>query len=365
MRIPAAGLVFFAAAAAAAPAASDRAAGHDHYFNLEYDEAVAAYERALQAEPDDPAIYNHLATAILYKELNRLGMLETSAFKGDNRFLQRKKPKPDPGVKDKIFGYLERGRLLAAGRLEEAPDDRAALFVISHNYALRANYQFMVDKAYFRALRNGRRAKKFSNSLRKYHPQFVDADLVSGVQEYVVGSLPWAVRAVVAIGGVRGNKARGEAMVARVAREGNHARDEARTLMALVHRREGRPLEAAKMLDSLLRDYPRNYVLQLEMAAMYLDAGNERRALEIFKEVYRKYEADEQRFARIPPRLAGALERRIEELENDAPPPRAQLAALRSSLFTNPGNREAAAHVLDRRLDPGQGRLVVVVAQGV
>ena len=326
MRVPAAGLVFLAAAAAAA---DDRAAGHDHYFNLEYDEAVAAYERVLRAEPDDPSIYNHLATAVLYKELHRLGMLETSAFKSDNRFLRRKKPQPDPGVKDKIFGYLEQGRLLAAGRLEEAPGDRAALFALSHNYALRANYLFMVDKAYFRALRNGRRARKFSNSLRKYHPQFVDADLVAGVQEYVIGSLPWAARAVIAFGGVRGNKARGEAMVARVAREGGHARDEARALMALVHRREGRPLEAARMLGALLRDYPRNYVLQLEMAAMQLDAGDEALALEIFKEVYRKYEADEQRFARMPPRLAGALERRIEELENEAAPARAQLAALR------------------------------------
>ncbi len=306
-----AGLFFLAAAAVV----DDRAAGRDHYFNLEYNEAVAAYERVLQAEPDDPTIYNHLATAILYKELNRLGMLETSAFKGDNRFLERKRPKPDPSVKDKIFGYLDRGRLLAGKRLKTDPADRSALFALSHNYALRANYRFMVDKAYFQALRNGRRARKFSNSLRKHHPEFVDADLVSGVQEYVIGSLPWPVRAVIAIGGARGNKVRGEAMLARVAREGSRVRDEARSLMALVHRREGRPLEAASMLASLLRDYPRNYVLQLEMAAMYLDAGDEAQALVVFKDVQRKYEADEQRFARMPPRLARALERRIEELE--------------------------------------------------
>lgn len=353
MRIPAAGLVLCAAASAAA---DDRAAGHDHYFNLEYDEAAAAYERALQAEPDDPALCNHLAAAVLYKELNRLGMLETSAFKGDNRFLRSSKPKPDPDVKDKIFDWLERGRLFAAGRLEEDPGDRGALFAVSHNYALRANYQFMVEKAYFRALRNGGRARKFSNRLRKSHPDFVDADLVAGVQEYVIGSLPWAVRALIAFGGVRGNKAKGAAMVARVAREGGLARDEARSLMALLHRREGRPLEAAKMLAALLRDYPRNYLLQLEMAAMYLDAGDERRALEIFKEIQRKYEADEQRFARMPPRLAAALERRIEKLESAAPPPRAQLAALRRRLLAQAPR--AAAFTRRRCPEPGSANTI-------
>lgn len=348
MCIPAAVFFFLAAAVAAA---DDRDAGHDHYFNLEYDEAVAAYDRARRAEPDDPAIYNHLAAAILYKELHRLGMLETSAFKDDNRFLRRGKPEPDPGVKRNFFDRLEQGRLLAASRLEKAPGDRGALFAVSHNYALRANYRFMVEKAYFRALRDGRRARKFSNKLRKSHPGFVDADLVAGVQEYVVGSLPWAVRAVMAVGGVRGSKAEGAAMIARVAREGSRARDEARSLMVLVHRREGRPLEAAKVLDSLLRDYPRNYLLQLEMAAMYLDAGADPRALEIFKEIQRKYEADEQRFARMPPRLAAALERRIEKLESAVRPPRAQLAALRGRV----SSQVPRSAVFRRRRYPERG----------
>lgn len=327
VRIFAGGLVFLTIAVAAA---DDRSAGHDHYFNLEYDEAFAAYERVRQVEPDDPTIYNHLATAVLYKELNRLGMLETSAFKGDNRFLATKKPKPDPSVKGKIFDYLEQGRLLAAERLKADPADRAALLAVSHNYALRANYRFMVDKAYFRALRNGEKARKFSAVLQRHHPGFVDAYLVAGIRDYVVGSLPWALRALIAIGGIRGNKARGEALVERVAREGDRMRDEARVLMVLVHRREGRPLEAVKILRSLLEDYPRNYVLQLEMAAMYLDAAEDEQALQVLREAHRKYEADEQRFGRMPPRLASALERRIEKLENGAQPVRVRLAALRA-----------------------------------
>ncbi len=323
MRVFWLGLVVVAVALAAT--VDERVAAHDHYFNLEYDEAIDAYEKLLEAEPGDPTVYNHLATAILYKELNRLGMLETSAFRGDNKFFEREKLKPDPKVKVAVFDYLERGRWVADRRLKTNRGDQLALLAISHNYALRANYQFMVEKAYFAALRNGNRAKSFSLRLQKHHPEFVDGYLVAGVQEYVVGSLPWAIRAMIAFGGVRGSKAKGEAMVARVAREGELARNEARALMVLVHRREGRPLEAVKILESYLDDYPRNYVLQLEMAAMYLDAGQDVNALDIFREVYKKYEADEERFGRMPPRVVRALERRIEKLEADEPS-RVQLA---------------------------------------
>ena len=323
MRVLWAGLVFVAVASAAAT--NQRAVAHDHYFNLEYDEAISAYEKVLDAEPDDPTVYNHLATAVLYRELNRLGMLETSAFRGDNQFFERPKLKPDPRVKRDVFKYLEQGRQLATKRLKANPADQLALLAISHNYGLRANYEFMVEKAYFGALRNGNRARGFSNRLQKHHPEFVDGYLVAGVQEYVVGSLPWAVRALVAFGGVRGDKAKGEAMVARVAREGDFARNEARVLMVLVHRREGRPLEAVKILESYLEDFPRNYVLELEMASMYLDAGQKSNALDVFRDVYKKYEADEQGFGRMPARIVKALERRIEKLEAEEPA-RVQLA---------------------------------------
>ncbi len=32
-----------------------RGQGHDHYFNLEYDEAIADYRQLLKSNPNDPA----------------------------------------------------------------------------------------------------------------------------------------------------------------------------------------------------------------------------------------------------------------------------------------------------------------------
>jgi tetratricopeptide (TPR) repeat protein len=306
------------AVAASAPAATEAEyvrEGHNHYFNLEYEQAVANYRQALEINADDPNTYNHVATAILFKELNRLGMLETSAFKEDNQFLEREKPQPDPKVAEEFRKYLFEGRTRAEAILEKEPRDRMAWFALAQNYGLQANYQFMIEKSYVAALRNGQRARGFSNKLRKHYPEFTDGYLVAGVQEYVVGSLPWAIRALIALGGVRGSKQQGEEWVTMVADRGELVRTEARVLLTLLYRRERRPLQAAELLEGLIAEFPRNYVLRLELAAMYEDAQKFDRALETFRQTQELVVRGAPGYSRMPERLRGALERKIKQLE--------------------------------------------------
>jgi predicted Zn-dependent protease len=291
------------------------ARGNDHYFNLEHDEALADYYQALRESGESASIWNHIATTLLYKELNRLGKLETSAFRGDNAFLGEEKPQPDPEANEKFLGALHQARKLAEAELAKKPGNPAALFSLSSNYALQANYEFMIEKSYFSALKNGTKARKYSEQIIAKDPQFVDGYLVPGVQEYVVGSLPWAVKMLAAIGGVRGSKEKGEEWVERVADEGSHMQTEAKVLLTLLYRRENRPMEAAKVLEELIRKYPRNYVLQLELGSMLLDAQEKAKGLEIFRRTRQMVRQNEHRFGRMPERLQKALDRKIEDLE--------------------------------------------------
>ncbi|MBI1353344.1 MAG: tetratricopeptide repeat protein [Acidobacteria bacterium] len=296
------------------PAEEKVAAGNDHYFNLEYDEALRDYYQALDLGGPSASVWNHIATTLLYAELNRLGKLETSAFRGDNDFLGWEKPEPDPKRIEAFRGALFEARRLAEATLAKKPKDREALLALSANYGLEANYQFMIDKSYFAALRNGNKARDYAEQVIKQDPGVVDAYLVPGVQEYVIGSLPWAVRTLVSVGGIHGDKERGVEWVTRVADRGRSLRNEARVLMTLVHRRESRPLEAARVLEGLIEDFPRNYVLRLELGSMYLDAGEKKQALEVFRTADRMVRNDENRYARMPERLRKALGRKIEEL---------------------------------------------------
>jgi predicted Zn-dependent protease len=301
--------------ASAATAPDYVAQGNDHYFNLEYDEALTDYYQAMRVDGESAGIWNHIATTLLYKELHRLGKLETSAFRGDNAFLGEEKPQPDPEANKRFLGALFQARRLAEAKLEKSPKDPDALFSLSSNYALLANYEFMIDKSYFSALRNGTTARKYSDELLASDPKFVDGYLVPGVQEYVVGSLPWAVKMLAALGGYRGNKAKGEEWVTRVAENGRHMQTEAKVLLTLLYRRENRPLEAARVLDELIAKYPRNYVLRLELGSMLLDAQEKGKALDVFRTTQRMVREDQNRFGRMPERLQKALQRKLEELE--------------------------------------------------
>ncbi len=297
--------------------ASDRyVPGHDYFFNREHAEAVRWFERLVEEDPRDVRARMLLAKALLSHELGRLGLIGTSAFRGDEAYNSVPKAKRDPQINRSLREAFARARAACERRLQSVPDDREALHVLAQVLALRASFEFLVAKSYLAALASGRRARAASYRVCSLYPEFVDGLLVAGVDEYILGSLPWAARAVIALSGYRGNRKRGAGMIARVASEGQQNRDDARLLLALLHRRERRPAEAAALFRSLADDFPRAYTFALETAAMSEAAGDDQAALAAFREVERKRAGGEDRFERMPARVAAALARHIEKLED-------------------------------------------------
>lgn len=288
--------------------------GDDHFYNLEYDQAIHDYTKLSEENPSDPIPYNDLAGAYLYKELYRLGLLDSSAVSRENRFLHQQRPQADAGAEARVQETLDRGRRAAETML--APDthsndahSKLALYSLCANYSLRANYEFMIQRAWFAALRSGSHAKAYCEQVLKLDPDFVDASLMPGVFEYVAGSLPLPVKMFASIGGLHGNKKKGLEMVSRVAREGNYERENARVLLAVLYRRERRPLDAARIAESLITRYPRNYLFRLELAAMYSEGGQADRALDTLRSLL------QEDVSRIPPavrREAAELEARLQ-----------------------------------------------------
>ena len=62
------------------------AAGNEAFYNLDYDQAIAAYEKAVAANPDNPAYHNFVAQSLLYREMFRDGALESELVSGNNSF---------------------------------------------------------------------------------------------------------------------------------------------------------------------------------------------------------------------------------------------------------------------------------------
>jgi tetratricopeptide (TPR) repeat protein len=274
--------------------------GFDHFYNLEYDEAIAAFRQYIAKHPDEPRGYNHLAQAILYREMYRTGALETELVSGSNPFLRRPKMNPSPEDQKEFDDAIRRSMELSQARLKENPRDTQALYTLGVAHGLRANYNFLVRKAWMDALRDATQARKLHNRVIELDPNFTDARLVQGVHEYVVGSLPWHWRTLGFLIGFRGNKQQGIRILQEVAEKGDVNKLDAKVLLCAIYRRERKPELAIPLIQELMAAYPRNYLLYFELAQMYSDAGDKDKALETLARLEHLRNSGAPGFARVP-----------------------------------------------------------------
>ncbi len=286
MPAPAAAAILLGAALATLPGFEpETSRGFDHFFNLEFEEAIAVFRRAIAARPQAAHLRNHLAQAILYRELLKGGALETELVTGGNAFLRRSKMNPgerDQAEFDQAIGEAMR---LSQGVLDKSPLDTGALYTMGVAYGLRGNYNFLVRKSWMSALRDATQCRKLHNRVTEIDASLVDARMTQGVHDYVVGSLSWTYRALGFLTGFGGDRLQGIDTVERVWREGTLNRSDAGVLLATVYRRERRPADAVRVLETLIRQYPRNYLFWFELGQMYSDLGNKDKALAAIAEV--------------------------------------------------------------------------------
>ena len=55
-------------------------AAFEHFYNLDYDRAVQDFDQVLRRHPGDPFAVNHLLTAVMFRELYRMGVLDTGEY---------------------------------------------------------------------------------------------------------------------------------------------------------------------------------------------------------------------------------------------------------------------------------------------
>lgn len=156
--------------------------------------------------------------------------------------------------------------------------------------ALRANWNFLVRKAWRDSLSDATSARKAEDQILAIDPNNPDARLGEGVHEYIIGCLPWTWRTLGFLVGFRGDKVRGLAIVEQVAKYGSRNKADAEILLCAFYRRERNSTKALPLLEDLIRRYPRNYLLRFEQAKMYADIGD-RRALTTIDEIQRLKEA--------------------------------------------------------------------------
>jgi tetratricopeptide (TPR) repeat protein len=278
----------------------DLAVGFDHFYNLEYDEAIAAFEKAARANPTSPLPQDGVAQSVLYREMFRNGALESELIDGTNSFLRRPKMEASQATTDLFFNAINKALELSQKEIERNPRDKRALHARAVALAFRSNWNFLVRKAWRDSLSDATAARKAEDQILAIDPKDPDARLGEGVHEYIIGCLPWGWRALGFLVGFRGDKVHGLATVEEISRHGTINKPDAEIMLCAFYRREREPKKAIPLLDDLIRRYPRNYLLRFEQSKMYSDYGDKKNALGVLEEIQRLKETRSPGFVNAP-----------------------------------------------------------------
>jgi TolA-binding protein len=275
-------------ASAIAPAAPENdpaiASAFDHFYNMEYDRAIQGFTKLSQRHPDDPAALNHLLSAVLMRELYRMGAMNSGEYANDS-FIGEAHRAADPKVKDQINELVGRAETLEEAELKANPNNVDALYARGVTRAQFSLYTALVERAWFSALRNAVGARRDHERVLELNPAYVDAKLVVGTHNYVTGSLPWGVKVGVAMVGLSGTKEKGFEYLREVANSNGENAVDAKIVLGLFLRREHRYDEARKFMHELAAKYPRNYLFPLEEANLLRSGGHPTEAAAAYRKV--------------------------------------------------------------------------------
>ena len=256
-----------------------------HFYNLDYPGAVERFERFHAAHPGDPQATDFLLDAVLFQELYRQDMLDTTFYANDGFLTGRHATEEDPKARDRILGLADEAIREADWRIGKNPNDLDALYARGWARALKCTYLAMVERGFGAGFRLAMKARDDDARVLELDPNYVDAKLVVGVYEYVVGALPWPFKLLIGFAGITGSKTRGLEMLNDAGNRGVATSIEARTVIALFLRREARYQEAIKVVRGLKNQYPHDFLFCLEEANLRKDAGEGMSAVAAYQEI--------------------------------------------------------------------------------
>ena len=265
MRIGACQLVLSLCAASATHAeATLLDAGYRHMYNLRFSEAHAIFAEWERQHPEDPMGPASDAAAYLFTEFDRLHILQSEFFVHDEHFYTDRTLTPDPVLKKKFEAALDKATEMAAA----APEEPNARFAAVLCHGLESDYLALIEKRYLAAFREMKIARGLAEKLLAENPEYYDAWIAIGVENYMLGLKPAPLRWLLKLGGGLTDRALGLEKLRVTAQKGRYLQPFARLLLAVAALRDHQTQRARELLAGLTREFPDNPLYSRELARL-------------------------------------------------------------------------------------------------
>jgi tetratricopeptide (TPR) repeat protein len=258
---------------------------YDRFYILDYDGALSRFEKVQEENAGNPIATDYVLNAVIFRELYRLDLLDTTFYAHDGFLSGKHAVAADPAVAQRVNSLFVNAIDLCEQRLGKNPEDVDALFARGWARSLRAVYIGLIERSFVSALHVALQARSDNEKVLRLDPRYVDAKLVVGVHQYVVGSLPFGLRILVTAAGIGGSKSKGIDDLREAGASGVITSVEARTALGLFLRREAKYDEAINVTRSLTDEYPRDFLFHLELANLTKDAGQGKAAVEQYRQL--------------------------------------------------------------------------------
>lgn len=259
--------------------------GFDRFYDLDFDSALKDFNQVAEQHAQDPMAWDYILVVTIFRELYHQDLLDTTYYAHDSFLFNKRQITISKQARDQINGLTDKVIGMCDQRLNQDPNDKNALFARGYARGMHAAFITLADHSFSAAAHQGLQARSDSEAALKIDPQYADADLAIGIQQFAVASLPRFLRIMVGMFGVGGNKERGLALLRNGAEHGVVTTVEARTALSLFLRHDGRYPEALQVERSLTAQYPHDYLFALEVANLLKDEGHGYEAIAEYKKV--------------------------------------------------------------------------------
>ena len=245
--------------------------GYQQAYNLDYDAAITTFERAVEMRPNNSAGYRGAASALWLRLLfSRGNVLVDNYLIGSFRGPQTDDENVPEDIDLRFQQHIDRAIKLAEAALTEAPNDPDAHYELGLSVGLLASYRASIRGESLRAVLTAKRAYDAHQRVLELDPSRDDAKFLVGIYRYIVSVLPRLFRLVARLVGFDGGKNEAMAMVTAAASHPGKSQAEAQFALVLLLNREREYVRARQILELLLKDYPKNRLVWLELASTWL-----------------------------------------------------------------------------------------------
>lgn len=240
--------------------------GFHYLYELNFDGARGEFLSFERQHPADPLGRAAEAASYLYEEFNAKGIFTSQFFLNDAKLLNGADGTAAENRNDPFLRANAESRQLARNILRTQPRDAGALLALTLADGMESDYDALIVKKHAASLGLMRQAEREANALLAVDPNQDDAFVALGASDYVIGCLPGYKRAVLWLGGIHGDRARGMDELQRAADNGHYLRPFAQILLALACEREHQPERARQLLSQLTSEFPANKRFARELA---------------------------------------------------------------------------------------------------